>query len=146
MTCERCRADLEEGQLLVSSAVFWHDKPTFFLQPRPAFPDAPIRPDYYASPIPLSAARCLSCRWVFVDAGAACEHTREPGYIFPRASLRWWPRPEPFQPGFWFSFNGKSRGGIECETLVRQSFVMSVVDTRLEAARCTGCGAVAFHP
>jgi hypothetical protein len=146
VTCERCGAALEEGQLLVNSSVFWNHKPTFFLEPRPAFPAAQMGRSYVASPIPLAAARCPSCRWVFVAAGAACDHTREPGYIFPRASLHWFPRSEPFHPGFWFHFNGKSREGIECETLVRKAFVVSVVNTRVEAARCTACGAVAFHP
>lgn len=146
MSCERCGQALEAGSVLVSSSVLWNEKPTFFLQPGRAFPAATLgRADYYPFPLPLAAARCLSCGWVFVAAGASCSHARVPGYIFPMASLRWWPGSEPFHPSVWFTINGKTRDGTECEALVRRGFVLSVVDTRVEAARCTACGSIAFR-
>jgi hypothetical protein len=146
MSCERCGESLDSGSVLVSSAVYWNQKPSFFLQPRPAFPAATLgRADYYPFPVPLAAERCRACRWVFVLSGNPCTHAREPGYIFPLASLRWWSGSEPFQASVWFTFSGKTRGGVECETLVRRGFVVSVVDTRVEAARCTACGSIAFR-
>lgn len=146
MSCERCGQPVEEGAVLVSSAVYWHDKPTFFLQPAPAFPSATMgRSDYYPFPVPLPAERCRPCGWVFVKSGGPCTHNREPGFIFPLASLRWWASAQPFQPSVWFTFTGKDRQGVECEALVRRGFVLSVVNTRAEATRCTMCGAVAFQ-
>ena len=146
MSCERCGQQLESGSMLVSSAVYWNPKPTFFLQPGPAFPAARLgRADYFPFPLPLAAQRCRACGWVFVASGSSCAHTREPGFIFPLASLRWWGGPEPFQASVWFTFSGKTKAGVECETLVRRGFVVSVVDTRVEAARCTACGGIAFR-
>ncbi len=145
MNCERCANPLEEGVVLISSIVHWHDKPTFFLQPRPAFPSATIgRSEYYAFPVPLPAERCRGCAWVFAKGPAPCSHTREPGFIFPFASLRWWSGQGSFQPSVWFALNGKDAAGVECETLLRRGLVISVVDTRAEAARCKACGSVAF--
>jgi hypothetical protein len=144
--CERCGQPLEEGVVLVSGAVHWSATPTFFLQPGPAFPAATMgRGDYYPFPIPLPADRCRACGWVFARSRYECRHTREPGFIFPLASLRWWRGPEAFQPSVWFAFTGKSKDGIECEMLVRRGMVVSVVDLRAEASRCTRCGGVAFR-
>jgi hypothetical protein len=132
--------------VLISSAVLWHDKPSFFLQPGPAFPSATLgRADYYPFPVPLPALRCRPCGWIFVKSRGDCDHKRAPGFIFPLASLRWWAGAEPFQPSVWFTFSGKDKQGVECEALVRRGFVVSVVDTRVEAARCTLCGGVAFR-
>ncbi len=143
--CERCGQPLEEGVVLVSSAVYWNAAPTFFLQPGPAFPAATMgRNDYYPFPIPLPAERCRSCAWVFARSKYACSHSREPGFIFPLASLRWWAGAKPFQPSVWFTFTGKDKDGTECEMLVRRGLVVSVVDLRAEASRCKLCGSVAF--
>lgn len=146
MSCERCGQGTEAGTLLVSSSVLWHEKPSFFLQPGPAFPAATMgRADYYPFPVPLAATRCGSCGWVFVAPDGSCSHSRAAGYIFPMASLRWWPGPQPFEASVWFTINGKSKDGTECEALVRRGFVVSVVDTRVEAARCSTCGSIAFR-
>ena len=144
--CERCGQPLEEGVVLVSSAVHWSPTPTFFLQPGPAFPAATMgRNDYYPYPIPLPAERCRSCAWVFARSKYACRHSREPGFIFPLASLRWWGGAQAFQPSVWFTFTGKDKEGVECEMLVRRGLVVSVVDLRAEASRCKLCGGVAFR-
>jgi hypothetical protein len=146
VSCERCGQALESGSVLVCSAVHWNAKPSFFITPGPAFPTARLgRADYFPFPLPLAAERCRSCGWVFVTPGAACAHAREPGFIFPLASLRWWGGAEPFEASVLFTFSGKTRAGVECETLVRRGFVVSVVDTRVEAARCTACGGIAFR-
>jgi hypothetical protein len=143
--CERCGKPVEEGVVLVSSAVYWSPTPTFFLQPGPAFPNATMgRNDYYPFPIPMPSARCRSCGWVFPTPKYACEHSREPGFIFPLASLRWCPGGKAFQPSVWFTFTGKDKAGAECEVLVRRGLVLSVVDTRVEASRCKLCGGAAF--
>lgn len=144
--CERCAQPLEEGVVLVSSAVYWNPTPTFFLQPGPAFPNATMgRNDYYPFPIPMPAERCRACGWVFAKPKYACAHEREPGFIFPLASLRWWAGSSSFQPSVWFTFTGKDKDGAECEVLVRRGLVLSVVDTRVEACRCKLCGSAAFH-
>ena len=146
MNCERCDSPLDEGVVLVSSKVHWHDKPTFFLEPRPAFPSATMgRSEYYAFPIPLPAERCRGCGWVFSKASSPCAtHDRETGFIFPFATVRWWSGAGAFQPSVWFAVNGKDAAGAECETLLKRGLVLSVVDTRAEASRCKGCGSVAF--
>ena len=144
--CERCGQPLEDGVVLVSSAVHWSPTPTFFLKPGTAFPAATMgRNDYYPYPMPLPAERCRSCGWVFAKPHNECSHSREPGFIFPLASLRWWAGPQSFQPSVWFTFTGKDKEGVECEVLVRRGLVLSVVDTRVEAARCKLCGGVAFR-
>src|SRR5262245_11047819 len=146
VSCERCNQPVETGSVLVSSAVHWSTRPSFFITPGPAFPSARLGgADYFPFPLPLAADRCRGCGWAFVTAGDRCAHAREPGFIFPLASLRWWSGPEPFQASVLFTFNGKTRAGVECETLVRRGFVVSVVDTRVEAARCTTCGSIAFR-
>ena len=143
--CERCGKPLEDGVVLVSSAVYWNPAPTFFLQPGPAFPSATMgRNDYYPFPLPLPAGRCRACGWVFAKPRQACAHDREPGFIFPLASLRWWGGQKPFHPSVWFTFTGKDKDGVECEVLVKRGLVVSVVDTRVEACRCKGCGGVGF--
>lgn len=145
VACERCGQPLEEGVVLVSSAVYWNPEPTFFLQPGPAFPNATMgRNDYYPFPIPMPSVRCRGCGWVFAKPKYPCAHEREPGFIFPLASLRWWAGPKPFQPSVWFTFTGKDKEGVECEVLVRRGLVVSIVDTRAEACRCKLCGAAAF--
>ena len=144
-SCERCSQPLSEGVVLVSSAVYWNPAPSFFLQPSPAFPNASMgRNDYYPFPLPLPADRCRSCGWVFAKPRQSCSHEREPGFIFPLASLRWWAGPEAFQPSVWFTMTGKDKQGVECEVLVRRGLVLSVVDTRVEGCRCKLCGAAAF--
>lgn len=143
--CERCGQPLEEGTVLVSSAVYWNQAPTYFLQPGPAFPNATMgRNDYYPFPVPLPAERCRSCGWVFAKPRHPCAHERETGFIFPLASLRWWGSSQPFQPSVWFTFTGKDKQGAECEVLIRRGLVVSVVDTRVEASRCKLCGSVGF--
>ena len=143
--CERCGKPLEDGVVLVSSAVYWSPTPTFFLQPGPAFPSATMgRNDYYPFPIPMPAERCRSCGWVFAKPKYACAHEREPGFIFPLASLRWWAGGKAFQPSVWFTFTGKDKEGAECEILVRRGLVLSVVDTRVEGCRCKLCGSAGF--
>jgi hypothetical protein len=82
---------------------------------------------------------------VVVESQQPCVHVRVPGFIFPMASLRWHAGSAPFEPGVWFTLNGKTRGGVECETLVKRGFVVSIVHTRVEAARCTMCGSIAFQ-
>jgi hypothetical protein len=119
MKCERCGQPTEEGTLLVKSAVYWSYKPSFFLSARSAFPAATLgRAVYYPFPLSTPAWRCRSCRWVFVASEGQCSHVREPGFIFPLASLQWWPGPGPFEPSFWYAFTGKSRQGLESEILV----------------------------
>jgi len=143
--CERCGQPLEDGVVLVSSAAYWSPTPTFFLQPGPAFPSATMgRNDYYPFPIPMPSTRCRACGWVFAKPKYACAHEREPGFIFPLASLRWWSGPKAFQPSVWFTFTGKDKEGAECEVLVRRGLVLSVVDTRVEACRCRLCGSAGF--
>ena len=132
--------------MLVSSKVHWHDKPTFFLEPRPAFPSAVMgRSEYYAFPIPLPADRCRGCGWVFARAATACAaHDREAGFIFPFATIRWWAGEGTFEPSVWFAVNGKDAKGGSTETLLQRGLVLSIVDTRAEASRCKECGAIAF--
>ena len=143
--CERCGKPVVTGVVLVSSAVYWNPTPTFFLQPGPAFPNATMgRNDYYPFPMPMPSTRCRDCEWVFPTPKYPCEHSREPGFIFPLASLRWWGGTEAFEPSVWFTFNGKGKSGKECEVLVSRGLVVSVVDTRVEASRCKLCGGAAF--
>jgi hypothetical protein len=144
--CEKCGQPLEEGVVLVSSAVYWSPTPTFFLQPGPAFPSATMgRNDYYPFPIPMPSARCRACGWVFAKPKHACAHEREPGFIFPLASLRWFSGSKEFQPSVWFTFTGKDKEGAECEVLVRRGLVLSVVDTRVEGTRCKLCHTAGFR-
>ncbi len=145
MTCDKCGRAAESGALLVSSKVLWHDRPSFFLEPPSAFPGAALgRGDYYPFPFQLEAARCLSCSWIHVRGGDGCLHDPAPGFIFPRGPIRWWRGPESFEPSPLFLFNGRSRAGAAAEVVVGASLVISIVNTRVEAVRCTRCGRIGF--
>jgi hypothetical protein len=144
--CEHCGGSPEAGLLLVASRVLWHTKPSFFFEAPPAFPCATAgKGDYYFFPFQLPAMRCHACGWLYVEGPAACEHEREAGFLFPRGALRWWHRPEPFQPSLWFVFSGRSRGGNGTEVVAGGGMITSVVNSRVEAGRCSRCGSIAFR-
>ena len=145
MTCDTCGRPAEHGVILVSGRVLWHDKPSFFLEPSPAFPGATLgRGDYYPFPFQLEATRCRACSWIHVRGGDACAHEQEAGFIFPRAPIRWWRGPESFEPSSLFLFNGRSRGGVATEVVAGAGLVISIVSTRVEAVRCPRCGRIGF--
>jgi hypothetical protein len=145
VTCDKCGRPAESGVILVSSRVLWHNKPSFFLEPSPAFPGATLgRSDYYPFPFQLEATRCRSCSWIHVRGGDACPHEQETGFIFPRGPIRWWRGPDSFEPSSLFLFNGRNRAGLAAEVVAGAGLVVSIVSTRVEAVRCLRCGRIGF--
>jgi hypothetical protein len=146
VTCDKCGRPTESGVILVCSKVLWHNKPSFFLEPSPAFPGASLnRGDYYPFPFQLEATLCRACSWIHVRGGDACLHEQEPGFIFPRGPIRWWHGPDPFEPSSLFLFNGKNRAGRAAEVVAGAAgLVISIVSTRVEAVRCARCGRIGF--
>ncbi len=145
MTCERCGAQTEPGIVLVGSQVAWHTKASFFLEGSQAFREAVGKGNYFFSPVQLEADRCRSCGWVYIRPLSGCVHDRESGFIFPRSALRWWAGSESFQASPWYLFTGKNRSGVQAERLAGGGMLLSVVNARTAAARCSKCGSIAFQ-
>src|SRR6266496_3266723 len=115
MNCDQCGQPREEGALLLTGAVYWHTKPTFFCQPTVALPPNKMgRGHYLPRPAAVPAQRCRSYLWVAQGPFGDCANDWAQGFLFPMTSIRWWSGPGTFAPAFLFPFTGKSGEGARC--------------------------------
>ncbi len=146
MNCRRCGSSLDVGKVLVSSTVWWSPTRRPFLPMHAACAGMKLnRGGYLGRPLSIDGGRCQNCRVIVVSPSEACKHDPERGYIFPRASLRWWGGPGDFEPTFWYPIASRSKQGGACEVVLRRGFVLHTWRTACPASRCEPCGWVDFE-
>jgi len=135
----------ENGYLLVSSIVYWSERPVLGL-----FPEAvslPVssgrRHQYQSRPEHVAASFCSDCDIYRSASDASCRHEFVSGFLFTHAKLLWWEGTDLFTPGFLFPFKIRSKDGREPRVIFRPPrLALSTSACRCPSARCARCGTI----